>query len=109
METEYSPPAAPKNNTLATLSLVLSLAGIPFLCAAFVFMACGCVTGLLAIGAVVTGFIAREQIKSTNEQGDGMALTGLILGGVQVLIVAGAILVSLVVLAISLIGAGVSH
>lgn len=107
-ESPYAP-VVPGNNTLAIVSLGLGLGGIPFLCAAIVFTFCGCVTGLLAIGAVVTGFIARQQIKSTGERGDGMALTGIILGIVQVLVITGAVIVSLVVLALSLIGAATSN
>ena len=112
METNQLPespvysPIPSGNNTLAIVSLGLGLAGIPFLCVAIVFAFCGCVTGLLAIGAVVTGFIARQQIKSTGERGDGMALTGIILGIVQVVIVAGAVVVSIVLLMISLIANG---
>lgn len=106
MENDFYSPVAPKNNTLATVSLALSLAGLPFLCAAIVFTICGCATGLLAIGAVVTGFIARQQIKSTGEQGDTRALIGMIVGGIQVLIVACAVLFSLALLVISLITGG---
>lgn len=107
-----SPPYSdntPKSNSMATTSLVLGITGLPFLCISFVLTFCGCLSGLLAIGAIVTGFLARQQIKSTGEQGDGMALTGIILGIVQVVIVTGAILISLVILAISLISAAASN
>jgi hypothetical protein len=36
--------------------------------------------GVLAIPAVILGHLARGQIKRTGERGDGMAITGLILG-----------------------------
>jgi hypothetical protein len=57
----YPPPAAP-TNTMAILALVL----------AFVFAPLG----------VVFGIIARKQIRETGEQGDGLALAGMIIGGV---------------------------
>ena len=57
----YPPPAAP-TNTMAILALVL----------AFVFAPLG----------IVFGIIARKQISETGEQGDGLALAGIIIGGV---------------------------
>jgi hypothetical protein len=36
--------------------------------------------GLTAIPAVVLGHVARRQVRQTGQRGDGMALTGLILG-----------------------------
>jgi hypothetical protein len=35
---------------------------------------------VVAPGAIVCGHIARRQIRTTGEQGDGLALAGLILG-----------------------------
>ncbi len=49
-------------NSLAILSLVL----------AFVFAPAG----------LVTGIIARRQIRQTHEDGDGLALAGIIVGGI---------------------------
>lgn len=57
----YPPQAAP-TNTMAILALVLS----------FVFAPLG----------IVFGIIARKQIRETGEQGDGLALAGIIIGGV---------------------------
>lgn len=58
----------PTTHPLATTSLVLSLVGL--LCTA------------TAIGGVITGHIARKQIRENPHQyqGDGMALAGLIIG-----------------------------
>ena len=59
------PPPAPwgrPTNTLAIVSLVL----------AFVFPP----------AALITGVMARKQIRRTGEEGDGMALAGVIIGGV---------------------------
>jgi hypothetical protein len=60
----YNPP---RTNALAIISLVAG-------CAQFFF----CIVG--SIVAIVTGHIARGQIKRSGEQGAGLALAGLILG-----------------------------
>ena len=36
--------------------------------------------GLTGIPAVVLGHVARSEIRRTGERGDGLALTGLVLG-----------------------------
>jgi hypothetical protein len=51
-----------QTNTMAILSLVL----------AFVFAPAG----------LVLGIIARKQIRQTGEDGDGLALAGIIVGGI---------------------------
>ena len=58
----YAPQWARPTNTMAILSLVL----------AFVFAPAG----------LVLGIIARKQIRRTGEQGDGLALAGIIVGGI---------------------------
>ena len=58
----YGYPYGRPTNSLAILSLVL----------AFVFAPAG----------LVTGIIARRQIKQTHEDGDGLALAGIIVGGI---------------------------
>ncbi|GAA1069114.1 hypothetical protein GCM10009665_76040 [Kitasatospora nipponensis] len=55
------------NNGMATASLVLGLATFPTF-------------GLLAIPAVITGHVARNQIRQSGERGDGMAVAGLWMG-----------------------------
>lgn len=47
--------------------------------------------GLTAIPAVVLGLVARRQLRKTGQRGDGMALTGLILGCAGIALVAVAI------------------
>ena len=59
----YSPPT----NTMAILSLVFSLAGLVM-------------SGVTCIVGIILGHVARNQIKRTGEQGDGLALAGLITG-----------------------------
>jgi Domain of unknown function (DUF4190) len=64
----YGPPAYPPagwgrpTNTMAILALVM----------AFVFAPAG----------LVLGIVARKQIRQTGEDGDGLALAGIIVGGV---------------------------
>ncbi len=58
--------SAPRTNTLALVSMILSLAAIVF--------------GLTALAGVVCGHIALSQIRRTGEAGRGMALTGVIVG-----------------------------
>ena len=105
------PPLAPSQfstggqhtNTLAIISLGLGLAGFPFLCMSLVLGVCGCVEALLAIAAVITGFMAHSQIQTSGESGSGMALAGMIIGGVQVVLVICATLFFLVLALASVI------
>ncbi|MGD0701964.1 MAG: DUF4190 domain-containing protein [Trebonia sp.] len=63
----YPPyPAARPTNGLAIAALVCGIAQF--------------VTGFTFIPAIICGHIARRQIRRTGEQGDGMAIAGLILG-----------------------------
>lgn len=64
----YVPAPVTPTNVLSIVSLVTGLLGFSF--APF----------LGSIAAIITGHISLHQIKQTNEQGRGMALTGLILG-----------------------------
>jgi hypothetical protein len=61
----------PRNNPLAIVSLTLGLLCVPTF-------------GMLGIPAVVTGHIARNQLQGSGEAGDGMAVTGLVLGWLSV-------------------------
>lgn len=73
-------PPSPKTNQLAVTSMVVSIASVVSLLCAF---CCGPLA-LLALGGGVTGvilgFMARRQIQERGEQGDGMALAGIIVG-----------------------------
>lgn len=70
-----------KTNGLAIASLVLGIVAIPLDC---------CYGGgaLLGIAAFITGLIGHRQVKESGgaQSGKGMALAGMILGGVSVLI-----------------------
>jgi len=59
----YAPPA--KWNVLSIISLVTALVGI-------------------GLAAVITGHIALSQIKKTREQGNVLAIIGLILGYLEI-------------------------
>jgi hypothetical protein len=61
----YAP--APATNTMAILALIFGI--------------------ILAPLGVVFGFIARGQIKRTGESGDGLALAGIIIGGIFTLLI----------------------
>jgi len=63
----YPVPVVPPNNGLAIGALICGIAEFFTL-------------GVAAIPAVILGHAARSQIRRTGERGDGMALTGLILG-----------------------------
>ncbi len=83
----YPPPPPPgrPTNTMAIVSLVC----------AFVFAPAG----------LVCGFIARKQIKLSGEDGDGLALAGIIISAIQIVI--GILAIIFVVLAFAgLIAAG---
>jgi len=61
---------ARKTNGMATASLVVSLVSL---------VVCGGAVGI--IGAIL-GHVAKKQIRETGEDGDGMALAGIIVGWV---------------------------
>jgi uncharacterized membrane protein len=61
------PVRSAQTNGMATAALVLGL--LEFV-----------TVGITAIPAIICGHVARSQIKRTGEQGDGMAVTGLVLG-----------------------------
>jgi Domain of unknown function (DUF4190) len=64
----------PRTNGMAIGSLVASIVGVPLLFA--------CFTGALAaIVGIVLGIIALNQIKQSGEQGRGMAIAGIWIGG----------------------------
>ena len=68
----YAYPPARPNNSLALVSLLCGIGGVTIL----PFVA--------SIVAVITGHMARKQIRETGEGGDGMAVAGLILGWIMI-------------------------
>jgi hypothetical protein len=66
------PPGPPRTNSKAVGALVCGVSGV------FV--------GVTAIPAIVLGHMARREIRRTGEQGDGMAVGGLVLGYVVTIV-----------------------
>jgi hypothetical protein len=96
-----TPTFAPvKTNVLSIVSLVGGILGILSLCtslipvAGFVCMGLG---ALCAIVGLITGFIGLGQIKKNAEKGKGMAIAGLVMGGVTLLGLVVMLIVSLLV------------
>jgi hypothetical protein len=76
-------PAREHTNTMALISLV---AGAVAVFGHIVLPGLG--GGALAVIAIVTGFIARGEIKRTGEQGRWMATVGIVLGIVHLALIA---------------------
>jgi hypothetical protein len=72
--TTYAPANVVPTNSLAVISLVAGIGSF----FAHVIPGIGGLT--VAIVAVVTGFMARSQIKRTGEQGMGFATAGIVIG-----------------------------
>jgi hypothetical protein len=71
-------PAPAGTNSMAIAALVCGVAG-------FFIM------GLTAVPAIVLGHAARRQLRRTGQQGDGLALAGLILGWTGIALIAVAV------------------
>lgn len=68
---QYGAPTRP-NNSMAVVALVAGICGftaVPF---------------IGSIVAVITGHMARKQIRQTGEGGDGMAVAGLVMGWIVI-------------------------
>jgi len=76
----YGYPLPPKANSMAVAAMVVSIASAVAIVCAFCFFA----LAILPLGGGITGailgFTARRQIRERGERGDGMALTGIIVG-----------------------------
>lgn len=87
---------APQRNNLALFSLILSIVGL----------ATG---GLTAIGGIVLGHMAKQQIRRTGETGEDLATWGLILGYVVAGITVLALLFWLLLMFVFVGGFALSH
>src|SRR5437762_9193819 len=97
---------AGQTNTLAIVSLAAGVGSF------FAHIIPGVGGFTVALVAVVTGYMARNQIKQTGEQGMGMATAGMIIGIVHLgaLIVLGLVLLILIfIFGIALFGIAASH
>ena len=80
-ERTQDPPKTKKNNKLAKWSLIMSGAGFLFTFLPFISV----LSPFLLVGGVVTGIISLGQIKKRKQKGSGLAIAGLIIGGVSIL------------------------
>ena len=78
--------AAGQTNTLAIVSLAAGIGSF------FAHIIPGLGGFTVALVAVVTGYMARNQIKQTGEQGMGMATAGMIIGIVHMALIALAVI-----------------
>jgi Domain of unknown function (DUF4190) len=75
----YTPAGAgTQTNTLAIVSLVAGIGSF------FAHIVPGIGGFTVALIAVITGYMARKQIRETGEQGMGMATAGMIIGIVHI-------------------------
>ena len=87
----YPPPAYPQGygdiprpagqNGMAIASLCVGIAALPL------SLFCG-VLGLAGIVAVILGVVALNQIKQTGQDGRGLAIGGIVIGGIDILLAA---------------------
>ena len=102
----YTPAAGTKTNTLAVVSLVTAIGSF------FAHILPGVGGFTVALIAVVTGYMARKQIKETGEQGMGMATIGMIIGIAHlalIIIVFIALLFLIFVMGIALFSSSTRH
>lgn len=81
----------PKKNKLALWSFILSAAGFAFMLFPYLSIA----SPYLFVGGIVTGILALSKIKKNKERGKGLAIAGLIIGGVSILAIMAAVLLLL--------------
>ena len=102
----YTPAAGAKTNSLAIISLIAGIGSF------FAHIIPGVGGFTVALVAVITGFMARNQIKQTGEQGMGMATAGMVIGIVHIALLAVLILVlilAIFVFGIALFGISTHH
>jgi hypothetical protein len=77
----YTPAAGTRTNTLAIVSLVTGMGSF----VAHIVPGVGGFT--VALVAVVTGYMARQQIKQSGEQGMGLATAGMVIGAIHLALI----------------------
>jgi hypothetical protein len=97
----YTPAAGTHTNTLAIVSLVTGMGSF----VAHIVPGVGGFT--VALVAVVTGYMARHQIKQSGEQGMGLATAGMVIGAIHlalIVIVAFVVLFLIFIVGIAIFG-----
>jgi hypothetical protein len=103
-DTPFQPPAVTAQGTSQTLAIaslicgVIGLLGLVGLIIPFLNIVCLGLSPILAIAAIVTGFLARSRAKNNPDQygGAGLALGGIITGALTLLAMAGLIILAVV-------------
>ncbi|MFX0593987.1 DUF4190 domain-containing protein [Melissospora conviva] len=67
------PPETTPTNGLAISSLILSVGG-------FFLLTCLGIGGLVGMAGAILGHVSRRQIRERDEEGDGLAIAGIIIG-----------------------------
>jgi len=77
----YAPAAGTRTNTLAIVSLVAGIGSF------FGHIIPGLGGFTIALIAVITGYLARKQIRETGEKGMGMATAGMVIGAAHMVLI----------------------
>jgi hypothetical protein len=100
---DYNPAGPGQTNSLAVISLVAGIGSF------FAHVIPGIGGFTVAVVAVVTGFMARNQIKRTGEQGMGYATAGIVIGVIHlVLLVLGLLLLLFLIFVVGIAFFGIN-
>jgi hypothetical protein len=77
----YMPAAGTRTNTLAIVSLVAGIGSF------FGHIVPGLGGFTIALIAVITGYLARKQIRETGEKGMGIATAGMVIGAAHIVLI----------------------
>jgi hypothetical protein len=102
----YTPEVVGRTNTLAIISLATGIGSF------FAHIIPGIGGFTISLIAVITGYMARQQIKQTGEKGMGLATAGMVIGAVHILLIGIVVVVLLFVvfvLSIALFGAAATR
>jgi hypothetical protein len=77
----YTPAAGTRTNTLAVVSLVAGIGSF------FAHIVPGIGGFTVSLIAIITGYMARQQIKQTGERGMGMATAGMVIGAIHLALI----------------------
>ncbi len=92
----YTPATGAQTNTLAVVSLVAGIGSF------FAHVVPGIGGFTVSLIAIITGYMARQQIKQTGERGMGMATAGMVIGAIHLALIG--LLVIVVVFMIFVLG-----